>query len=77
MKPVAVSLLRSSLTEFGRAAAGVSAGADAGAGADVDVGPQRPLASGESLEQVGRCRLTVSKPALKAPVVSARETRIS
>ena len=49
VKPVAVFLLRSSLTEFGRAAAGVSAGADAGAGADVDVGPQRPLASGESL----------------------------
>jgi len=27
--------------------------------------------------EVGRCRLTVSKPVLKAPMVSALETRIS
>jgi hypothetical protein len=29
------------------------------------------------LPPVGRCRLTVSNPALEAPMVSARDTRIS
>jgi hypothetical protein len=41
VRPVAASLLRRSLSGFGRRAAG---------GADVDVGPQRPLATGESLD---------------------------
>ena len=39
-------------------------------------GAQRPLVLAEFAE-VGRCRLTVSKPALKAPTVSALETIIS
>ena len=30
----------------------------------------------DSLPMVGRCRLTVSTPVLKAPMVSALETRI-
>jgi len=30
-----------------------------------------------ALDLVGRCRLTVSNPVLKAPVVSALETRMS
>jgi hypothetical protein len=34
------------------------------------------IASGELRVVVGRCRLTVSKPVLKAPMVSALETTI-
>jgi len=31
---------------------------------------------GKGIDEVGRCRLTVSKPALESPMVSALETII-
>jgi len=40
-------------------------------------GAVEPSDFARSLAKVGRCRLTVSKPVLKAPVGSARETIIS
>jgi hypothetical protein len=33
-------------------------------------------AAGEEVDEVGRCRLTVSKPVLKAPMVSTLESMI-
>jgi len=61
----------------------VKAGCDAGleselrsAGVALGVGASG-FGGGGVGGMVGRCRLTVSKPVLKAPMVSAHETKIS